>query len=85
MATIERTVGALTFEVNERADRDLSLRVTFEDGSGDDWIVNIPRMVLDQLRDLFQEFEYSLAREIEGDDAVRDLIARKNYTIQVQR
>ena len=85
MATIRRTVGALTFDVSELSERDLSLSVTFADGTGDDWVVSIPRMVLEQLRDLFREFEYSLSREIEGEDVVRDLIAQKNYTIRVQR
>ena len=85
MATIERTVGALTFEVNEQSDRGISLRVTFTDGTGDDWIISMPRMVLAELRELFREVGYSLSREIEGDDVVRDLIAKKNYTVRVQR
>lgn len=85
MATITRTVGDLTFEVSERSDRDISVRATFTDGTGDDWIISVPRMVLNQLRTLFRELEYSLSREIEGDDAVRDLIAQKNYTVRVQR
>ena len=85
MATIERTVDALSFEVNELSDRGLSLRVTFEDGTGDDWVISVPRMVLEQLRTLIRELGYSLSPEIEGDDVVRDLIAEKNYTIRVQR
>ena len=85
MATVERTVSDLTFEVNEQNDRGISMRVTFEDGTGDDYVVSIPRMVLDQLRTLIRELTYSLSAEIEGDDVVRDLIAQKNYTIRVQR
>jgi hypothetical protein len=85
MATIERTVSALSFEVNELSDRAISLRVTFDDGTGDDWIISVPRMELERLRILFRELEYSLSPEIEGDDPVRDLIAEKNYTVRVQR
>jgi hypothetical protein len=83
MALRNVTVERLSVEVNELSDRGMSFRVRFTDGT-DTFNIEIPRVILEQLQELIQEFGYSVSREIEGDDPVRDLIAAKNYQIRLQ-
>jgi hypothetical protein len=83
MARREVTVERLSVEINELGDRGLSFRVQFTDGT-DNFIIDVPRVILTQLQELIQEFGYSVSAEIEDDAGVRDLIAAKNYTINLQ-
>ncbi len=84
MATINRTVSDLTFEVDENGDREISLTISFADGTGDDWVISVPTMILTELDLLLRELGYSLTPEIQEDDLVRNLIAEKDYTVVVQ-
>lgn len=83
MALRNITVERLSVEVNELGDRGLSFRVRFSDGT-DTFNIEVPRVVLAELRELIREFGYSTSPEVEGDDLVRDLIAAKNYQIRLQ-